>query len=427
MVKAASRREADARRARQRPVQQPGAVAAVPAVPFVAAAVAAAPAPAAQPQSPSVDVTVGQAEEGLDGSLSEDEVARREALVSQARLRYAALEGDVETIDLLLRGSTVGRRPRPPVPPDVASDDGWTPLMYACLHGHYDAARLLISRGANVGATNMLLDTPLALSAAPSSDGVVAPEEGSSRATVAALLLEAGAAVDSANEMGMTALHRAALQGVSAVARVLLRHGARPELLSKHGLSAVDLAAVGSDVRETIVKAQLKRGRQRAVGRGLSSSIDLSLRSFVAHNSEIQRAQTSQSMDLMGSLSEQVIDRHLGFSGVPSWQRIASIDSRLQELAPLIDPHAHAAREHRTRSRKSSSGKRRVGSASMELRKLNLSDGGTSGGGGGVDTAHGGGGGESELHVVAEGQHIEGPEEARKREANSFASIGVRY
>lgn len=83
----------------------------------------------------------------------------------------------------------------------------------------------------------------------------------SNRADVAQLLLDVGAAVDYQNNMGMTALHRAALKGAKGVARVLLRRGARPEINNKHGLSAVDLAEVGSDVRDTIVKAQLKRGR----------------------------------------------------------------------------------------------------------------------------------------------------------------------
>ena len=113
---------------------------------------------------------------------------------------------------------------------------------------------------------------------------------------------------------------------------MLLRRGARPEINNKHGLSAVDLAEVGSDVRDIIVKAQLKRGRQRpgsSIDRGgLSLSRPIDRSSFVA-NTTAHAASHHQQESSMDDLKEQVIDRHYGFSGVPSWQRIEKIDSRL--------------------------------------------------------------------------------------------------
>lgn len=346
----------------------------------------------------------------IGGVLSDEELALREVAATQARLRFVALEGDVETIDLLLRGSTVGRRPRPPVPPDVASDDGWTPLMYACLQGHYHAAQLLVSRGARVNATNALADTALTLSAA-ACGGAESPEE-SARAAVAALLLTAGADVDAANRMGMTALHRAALHGFKTVARILLKHGARPELLCKHGLSAVDRAAIGSEVRETIVKAQLKRGRRRVVRTSAEVGRPRLLQSFDSiHSLRTDGGLESQlicqpSGTALASLSDQVIDRHCSFSGTPSWQRVESIGSRLQELA---QSHGAAPRE-----------KRQIGSASMRLRKLNLSASGGS-------SERSGHGGEHGWHVVAEGKHILSPGEVKQLQAYSLVSVSSQF
>ena len=366
-----------------------------------------------QPVPPTAAVVMNPTDPlgGIGGVLSNEELVLREAAATQARLRFVALEGDVETIDLLLRGSTVGRRPRPPVPPDVASDDGWTPLMFACLQGHYHAAQLLVSRGARVNATNALDDTALTLSAA-ASDGAEFPEE-SARVAVATLLLTAGADVDAANRMGMTALHRAALHGFKAVARVLLKHGARPELLCRHGLSAVDRASIGSEVRETIVKAQLKRGRRRVARTHAEDGRPRLLQSFGSiHNLRTDGGLESQLNcqpsvgTAWASLSDQVIDRHCSFSGTPSWQRVESIGSRLQEIA---QSHGAAPRE-----------KRRIGSASMRLCKLNLSTGAESSG-------RSGHGGEHGFHVVAEGKHILSLGELKQLQACSYVSVSSQF
>lgn len=403
VVIAAKRREAQARRDRLR--YQGTAV--VPTCIPTAEPLQQPLQPTATVIQPTATVDLAPAEYGA--SLSDEELALQDARLQEARLRYVALEGDVETIDLLLRGSTVGRRPRPPVPPDAASDDGWTPLMYACLRGHHNAAQLLVVRGANVNAVTALDDTPLTLSAAVA--GGAASHEDTVRAAVAMLLLDAGADVDAANRLGMTALHRAALHGAKAVARVLLRRGARPELLCKHGLSAVDRAAIGSDVRETIVKAQLKLGRRRVVriapadvghARLAQSSESRLKTNDITLGSQLTRRPTVRAT--ISSLGDQVIDRHCSFSGVPSWQRVESIDSRLHDLVASVAPR----------------GKRRVGSASMQLRKLNLSTSGTSS----AAVDHGG---ESDLHVVAEGKHIASPAEERQLQAYSLVSVSAQF
>ena len=141
---------------------------------------------------------------------------------------------------------------------------------------------------------------------------IAASHEDTARAAVATLLLDAGADVDAANRSGMTALHRAALHGAKAVARVLLRRGARPELLCKHGLSAVDRAESRSDMRDTIVKAQLKLGRRRVVkiasadvGHAqLPQSLESSLKTNGTLGSQLTRRPTVGTVALLG---DQVI------------------------------------------------------------------------------------------------------------------------
>ena len=221
VIIAATRREADALRERRRSASSAGrpGMASPSVSPIRMPAVRPELLPeravaSPEPYRPSVVNVVRAAEEVPP---TEAELALREDMVNQARMRNAALEGDVPTIDLLLRGSTVGRRPRPPVLPDSFSEDGWSPLMYASLQGHYEAVEVLIKYGADVQHANVLDDTALSLAASVSENAT--PAEQRDRADVAQLLLDVGAIIDYQNNMGMTALHRAALKGakVSAV------------------------------------------------------------------------------------------------------------------------------------------------------------------------------------------------------------------
>jgi len=241
------------------------------------------------------------------------------------RLREAALAGDASTVDLLLRGSTIGRRPRPPVEPDAAASDGWTPLHCACVAGQLAAVELLLKHGADVHAATQLGDTALTLVAAAAAECGDAEDE--ARAEIAALLLGAGADLGAANREGNNALHRAALQGAWGVSRVLLQHGAPPELRNRVGRAATELCADDNPVRELIVQSQLSPPARQPVSLDGSGRLD--------DGSEPRQSSgyTSPGTPDLRELSETVIDRHFCFKGVPSWERERRVSSRLGELS----------------------------------------------------------------------------------------------
>jgi len=241
------------------------------------------------------------------------------------RLREAALAGDASTVDLLLRGSTIGRRPRPPVEPDAAASDGWTPLHCASVAGQLAAVELLLKHGADVHAATQLGDTALTLVAAAAAECGDAEDE--ARAEIAALLLGAGADLGAANREGNNALHRAALQGAWGVSRVLLQHGAPPELRNRVGRAATELCADDNPVRELIVQSQLSPPARQPVSLDGSGRLD--------DGSEPRQSSgyTSPGTPDLRELSETVIDRHFCFKGVPSWERERRVSSRLGELS----------------------------------------------------------------------------------------------
>ena len=113
--------------------------------------------------------------------------------------------------------------------------DGFTPLHLACFFGHLDAVDLLIDSGADV---NVPADNPSAVrplhSAAAGGD-----------AEIVSLVLRTGASVNARQTGGYSALHAAAQVGNTRMARVLLEHGADPDLASDDGRTPTDLAREG--------------------------------------------------------------------------------------------------------------------------------------------------------------------------------------
>ena len=112
------------------------------------------------------------------------------------------------------------------------SPDGFSTVHYPAFFAQAEAAQLLIKRGANVAAVakNDMMVQPLHSAAAGGSVEVVT------------LLLEAGAPVNAKQQAGFTALQAAALSNRLDMARVLLDHGADPELCADDGKDAVAMA-----------------------------------------------------------------------------------------------------------------------------------------------------------------------------------------
>jgi len=110
---------------------------------------------------------------------------------------------------------------------EMRTPEDESPLMMACLKGHIEMVRKLISRDADVNKTGW---TPLHYAA---TGGHVAIIE---------LLLEQHAYIDAASPNGTTPLMMAAHYGSPAAVKVLLEAGADPSLKNHLGLTAIDFA-----------------------------------------------------------------------------------------------------------------------------------------------------------------------------------------
>jgi uncharacterized protein len=129
--------------------------------------------------------------------------------------------------------------------PNVYSADGFTPLHFAVMGGHVDAARSLLEAGADPNAMSRHrfvkvrpLHTACALEVSVENPDVVR------------LLVEHGADVDGRNaEGGATPLHNAAQSGSVELVRALLELGADRDAKTDDGRTPRDLAK-SDDVRE---------------------------------------------------------------------------------------------------------------------------------------------------------------------------------
>jgi ankyrin repeat protein len=113
------------------------------------------------------------------------------------------------------------------------SRDGFFPLGLAAFFGHPDTVRLLLARGADVNqvARNAMRVQPLHAAVGGRSLEAVR------------LVVEAGAAVNAAQQEGWTPLHAAVHQKNAELTRYLLAHGADPKQANDAGKSAIGLAA----------------------------------------------------------------------------------------------------------------------------------------------------------------------------------------
>jgi ankyrin repeat protein len=136
----------------------------------------------------------------------------------------AAAVGDCDRLRALLGADPARAR--------AFSADGFTALHLACFFNQPDACRLLLDAGAPVAvaAENLSRVHPLHSAAAVPS------------AEIVTLLLEHGAAVDSTQHGGWTALMAAAKHGDRASVAALLAAGADPGARSDDGSTAGELA-----------------------------------------------------------------------------------------------------------------------------------------------------------------------------------------
>ncbi len=81
---------------------------------------------------------------GCQDAPPTEDSAMSSTFVGAQPLHFAAADGDVESVNLLLdRGAKI----------NAATQDGWTALHFACLRGDKGLVQLLLDRGADVSMT----------------------------------------------------------------------------------------------------------------------------------------------------------------------------------------------------------------------------------------------------------------------------------
>ena len=123
------------------------------------------------------------------------------------------------------------------------AEDGFQALGLACFFGHYDTAEYLVKAGApiNSSSRNALKATPLHSAAAASHEKIVK------------LLLSHGADPNIREEGGFTALHAAAQNGNVEIIRELLLGGADLTIKSNDGKTAMDVAMDAGHEKATVL------------------------------------------------------------------------------------------------------------------------------------------------------------------------------
>ena len=142
-------------------------------------------------------------------------------------LFQAIRRADIAILRSLLRRGT---------PPDVRDGEGTTPLMYASLHGSAEMVELLLKHGADPRAAN--------------KRGVTSLLWGARDAKKVRLLISHEADPNARTELGNTPLMVAAgSPSGSAAVEQLLTHGADITTRNKRGLTALQAAATGGNVK----------------------------------------------------------------------------------------------------------------------------------------------------------------------------------
>jgi excisionase family DNA binding protein len=133
-----------------------------------------------------------------------------------------AQEGDVQSMnELLAQQANVNAR----------TGEGWTPLMFAIINGHTEAAQLLLKRSADIDARNNKGWTALRFAISMGDvEGVQ-------------LLLSAGADINATDQEGNTALMQAARENTAECVRILVNNGADVNISNERGETAFTLAA----------------------------------------------------------------------------------------------------------------------------------------------------------------------------------------
>ena len=198
-----------------------------------------------------------------------------------------AVAADARLVDAVKRADQAAVRAliAEPVDPDAPQADGSTPLHWAVHRGHTDIAALLLEAGASVTTANRYGVQPLSLACTNGDPAMVE------------LLLDAGADPDTALAEGETALMTAARTGVVEVVDLLLARGADVNVAETwRGQTALMWAA--AEGHASVASALLAAGADvgAASERGFTALL------FAAREGEIEVA--AQLLDAGASLDD---------------------------------------------------------------------------------------------------------------------------
>lgn len=126
------------------------------------------------------------------------------------------------------------------------ANSGWSPLLYACYHGHPDIIRVLLNQNARVDVFDESGTSALHLAAELGHEDVVE------------LLLENNAFVNVRNKHGLTPLHLAAKKGYTNMVKHLISDGAVIDAMTLIKQTPLHLAAESGQLEVCQTLLQLK-------------------------------------------------------------------------------------------------------------------------------------------------------------------------
>lgn len=151
-------------------------------------------------------------------------------------LMYAVLGGDPQIVRLLLDHD---------VNLNAKAENGWSAVMIAAAKGYVEVLEMLLEEGADPTLADVYSWTPLMRAGFEK------------RAAVVRLLLEDDRVdINRRGENGITALHLAASQGHVEIARLLVAHGADPQIKDRFDRTAhlIALQRKHADLVEVLSK-----------------------------------------------------------------------------------------------------------------------------------------------------------------------------
>ncbi|CCX12222.1 Similar to Ankyrin-3; acc. no. Q12955 [Pyronema omphalodes CBS 100304] len=190
-------------------------------------------------------------------------------------LHYAVFLGHTIALNNLLGAENANASP--------PSKNKQTPLHVALDYGRGSIALLLISRGANVNATDFRGKTPLhlALSTARNDD-------------MAKFLIENGENVNVSDRFGVTALHFAAKLQIKSMVQILLENNASPNVMDNYGRTPLHIAVIlrNSDVMRILID---NKADVCAVDKDGDTPVNLAMRKGnLVHDFDLSESESSE-------------------------------------------------------------------------------------------------------------------------------------